>query len=59
MKKDLAIRELEKAIALHRKHMNGTAPTTGKEGEKSQMEMMQMMQRALSALKGGGFMDDM
>jgi hypothetical protein len=52
MQKDIAIRELEKAIELHRKHMNGSAPTTGKDGEKSQMEMMMMMRRALAALKG-------
>lgn len=44
---------LEKAIALHAKHMNGTAPTTGPAGMRSQMEMMDLMKRALKALKGG------
>lgn len=34
---------LERAIALHAKHMNGTAPTTGPMGMKSQMEMMNIM----------------
>ena len=40
------------AIKLHMKHMNGTAPTTGKDGEKSQQEMMDMMQSAYKALTG-------
>ena len=43
---------LQEAIALHEKHMNGTAPTTGAAGEKSQMEMMDQMKKALAALKG-------
>ncbi len=47
-----AKRWLEEAIALHEKHMAGTAPTTGKDGEKSQMEMMDQMKKALTALKG-------
>jgi hypothetical protein len=42
---------LEKAIALHAKHMNGTAPTTGPMGMKSQMEMMNMMKSALLLLR--------
>jgi hypothetical protein len=42
---------LKKAIALHEKHMNGSAPTTGKEGEKSQMLMMEQMKNALSELE--------
>ncbi len=41
---------LRAAIELHRKHMNGTAPTTGAEGEESQQKMMDMMQQALEAL---------
>lgn len=44
---------LKKAIALHEKHMNGSAPTTGKEGEKSQMLMMEQMKNALSELESG------
>lgn len=42
---------LEKAIALHAKHMNGTAPTTGPMGDKSQMEMMNMMNKVLVILR--------
>lgn len=49
-----AIAKLREAIALHEKHMNGTAPTTGPAGEKSQMAMMQMMRDALEALKPSG-----
>jgi hypothetical protein len=45
-----ARRELDAAIALHEKHMNGTAPTTGAEGEKSQMKMMIQMKAARRAL---------
>ncbi len=45
-----AISWLKKAITLHEKHMNGTAPTTGPEGEASQKLMMDMMKRALLAL---------
>lgn len=41
---------LEKAIALHEKHMSGDAPTTGPAGEKSQMLMMTQMQNALDEL---------
>lgn len=44
---------LRKAIALHRKHMDGTAPTTGKAGEKSQMLMMEQMENALAELEEG------
>jgi len=43
---------LKKAIALHKKHMDGTAPTTGPAGEKSQMLMMEQMENALAALDG-------
>ena len=46
-----AIFWLKKAIALHKKHMNGTAPTTGSDGEKSQMLMMTQMENALSELE--------
>ncbi|WP_292633477.1 DUF2213 domain-containing protein, partial [Novosphingobium sp. 28-62-57] len=46
-----AIGWLEKAIALHRKHMSGKAPTTGDAGEKSQQLMMEQMENALSELK--------
>lgn len=47
-----AISWLEKAIALHEKHMNGTAPTTGADGKKSQQKMMDHMRAALAALTG-------
>jgi hypothetical protein len=43
---------LKKAVALHEKHMNGTAPTTGATGEKSQMKMMEQMKAALAELEG-------
>lgn len=43
---------LKKAIALHKKHMDGTAPTTGPAGEKSQMLMMEQMENALAELDG-------
>lgn len=43
---------LKKAIALHKMHMNGSAPTTGAEGEKSQMLMMKQMENALAELDG-------
>lgn len=46
-----AIEALKKAIALHKKHMNGTAPTTGAAGEKSQMLMMTQMEEALGFLE--------
>jgi hypothetical protein len=49
-----AIAWLEKAIDLHKKHMDGSAPTTGKDGEKSQMLMMELMETALSYLQGDG-----
>jgi len=48
MKKD-AVMLLKKAIALHEKHMNGTAPTS----DKSQMEMMMMMKESLAIMQGG------
>ena len=44
---------IERAISLHMKHMDGRAPTTGKEGEKSQQAMMDMMVEAWKALGGG------
>lgn len=43
---------LRKAIALHEKHMNGDAPTTGKAGDASQELMMTQMKNALSELAG-------
>lgn len=49
-----AEKSLKDAIALHEKHMNGTAPTTGADGEKSQMKMMLMMKAALGYLTGKG-----
>lgn len=49
-----AEKSLKAAIALHEKHMNGTAPTTGEDGEKSQMKMMRMMKAALEFLTGKG-----
>lgn len=49
-----AIAKLREAIALHEKHMDGTAPTTGPAGKRSQEAMMRMMRDALSALQGGG-----
>jgi hypothetical protein len=47
-----ARRYLADAIALHGKHMDGTEPTTGPEGEKSQAEMMRLMRQAYEALTG-------
>lgn len=46
----MAIQNLRDAIALHERHMNGTAPTTGPAGEKSQQLMMDQMMEALRAL---------
>lgn len=43
---------LGKAIALHEKHMDGTAPTTGDAGEASQKLMMTQMKTAMTALGG-------
>jgi hypothetical protein len=43
---------LLKAIALHEKHMEGKAPTTGVAGEASQKLMMTQMQNALSEITG-------
>lgn len=48
----LAQRKLEEAIALHEKHMNGTAPVSGPAGDKSQLAMMNMMKASLAALTG-------
>lgn len=50
MKKDATV-PLKAAIALHKKHMDGTAPTTGKDGMKSQMLMMSQMEAALAILQ--------
>lgn len=47
-----AVDQLNAAIALHEKHMNGTAPTTGAAGDASQQKMMDQMMAALTALKG-------
>ncbi len=47
-----AKRALERAISLHMKHMEGKAPTTGPEGEKSQKAMMNMMLEAWKFLGG-------
>lgn len=49
-----ATRDLRAAIRLHRLHMDGAAPTTGPDGERSQMTMMRQMQRALAAIGGAG-----
>lgn len=49
---DAAIAWLKKAIDLHRAHMDGREPTTGKDGEESQMLMMQQMLKAYEALRG-------
>jgi len=43
---------LARAISLHMKHMDGTAPTTGKDGEASQKKMMADMLEAWRALDG-------
>lgn len=48
----LAKEWLKEAIDLHEKHMNGTAPTTGADGEKSQQLMMDQMKSAMAALNG-------
>lgn len=45
-----AIKPLKAAIALHEKHMDGSAPTTGPAGEASQQKMMDLMQESLSVL---------
>lgn len=47
-----AAQQLDAAIALHEKHMNGTAPTTGADGDKSQQKMMDQMMAARDALGG-------
>lgn len=49
---DAAKLQLDDAIALHEQHMNGSAPTTGPEGEKSQQLMMDQMVNARKALGG-------
>lgn len=50
---ELAVSKLKQAIALHEKHMDGSAPTTGAAGMKSQMAMMEMMKDALKAIRPG------
>jgi len=47
MMKD-AILHLKLAIALHKKHMDGSAPIAGKEGEKSQIELMHHMEESMT-----------
>jgi type VI protein secretion system component VasF len=44
---------LEIAIRRHERHMKGTEPTTGTDGEISQNLMMEEMKYALSALVDG------
>jgi hypothetical protein len=44
---------LIQAIALHQKHMDGTAPTTGVAGMASQMRMMELMKSAMRELDDG------
>lgn len=58
MKPDInkAVSLLEQAIALHEKHMDGSAPTTGAAGVASQMKMMEQMRGALRAIKPSGFL---
>lgn len=51
-KSALALEWLNKAIALHERHMSGAAPTTGAAGEKSQQLMMDQMIKARDALDG-------
>lgn len=51
-----AISLLEQAIALHAKHMDGSAPTTGAAGKASQMKMMEQMRGALRAIKPSGLL---
>lgn len=41
---------LNRAIARHERHMNGTEPTTGPAGEASQQKMMDEMRAAAKAL---------
>ncbi|HBI68752.1 MAG TPA: hypothetical protein DDZ22_06935 [Massilia sp.] len=43
---------LRQAIELHERHMDGRAPVTGPEGDRSQMRMMMLMKDALAALTG-------
>lgn len=47
-----AIGHLKNAIARHERHMNGTEPVDGPEGERSQQAMMDEMRAALAALGG-------
>lgn len=43
---------LDQAIALHQRHMDGAAPTTGPAGVKSQQRLMDLMVAARAALAG-------
>lgn len=56
MEKDDNIAEAKKwlndAIMRHERHMNGTEPTTGRNGEISQKLMMEEMKYAYKALSG-------
>jgi len=47
---ETATQLLNDAIELHAKHMGGTAPTTGAEGERSQEKMMKQLNAARAAL---------
>lgn len=49
-----AVKSLRVAIARHERHMAGTEPTTGPDGERSQKKMMDEMRDALAELEGGG-----
>lgn len=49
-----AIEQLGRAIARHERHMNGTEPVDGPDGERSQQAMMDEMRAALSALTDEG-----
>jgi hypothetical protein len=50
MKNMNAEKWLEMAIKRHERHMNGSEPVSGKEGEISQMLMMDEMKNAMKAL---------
>lgn len=47
-----AIAKLKAAVKLHQAHMDGKAPTTGPDGEKSQKKLMDMIVAALAAITG-------
>lgn len=54
-----AISWLRKAVSLHQRHMEGTAPVSGEAGERSQKTLMEQIKNALAALteKAAGSMD--